>query len=671
MQKHTNKLINETSPYLLQHAHNPVDWHAWNPETLEKAKTQDKMLLISIGYSACHWCHVMEKESFEDETLAGIMNENFICVKVDREERPDVDAVYMNAVQLIHGTGGWPLNCFALPDGRPVYGGTYFKPQQWEVLLKNLADLYQNRRNELVEQASQILDGINQDNLIGAETDGNALYGDVLDKALLRWRKNFDLKHGGSAGAPKFPMPGSIQFLLQYAHTTADRELMDYVELTLDKMMMGGIYDQVGGGFSRYSVDAEWKVPHFEKMLYDNAQLINLYTIAYQVTGRNLYLETAKATADFVLRELTSAEGVFYAALDADSEGEEGKFYVWTTEEFDQCLGDDASLIKAFFEIENEAHWEHGKHVLMCKHHPETFAELKGLSVEDFTKRLTQAKQVLYGEREKRVRPGLDDKSLTSWNAMMIKALAGLSLVANDEKYLEAALRAADLIVARVVQPDGSIWRNYKNGQATIAGFLEDYAHFADAALELFQVTMDEKWLSLADQLAGYATEHFYDKKEKMFWFTSDSASDLVSRKKEVYDNVIPSSNAVMGHVLFKLSIITENAAYDEMARSMAAKTAGHVEQYAPSLYRWAQLMLELSGRFYEVVITGPEAGNYLNRMYAHAFPGKMVIASENSSELPVFKNRFVQGKTLIYVCHNRVCSKPAETVEKAQEQLA
>lgn len=668
--KHTNRLINETSPYLLQHAHNPVDWHAWNDETLKKAADQDKMLLISVGYSACHWCHVMERETFENESLAEIMNQHFICVKVDREERPDVDAVYMNAVQLIHGNGGWPLNCFALPDGKPVYGGTYFPPQQWEVLLKNIAGLFKTRKNDLEKQAAQILDGINQDNLILPNLPSQKPEQKVLIRALEKWEKNFDLKHGGAKGAPKFPLPSGLQFMLEYAHSVNDQKRMDFVELSLDKMAMGGIYDQVGGGFSRYSVDAEWKVPHFEKMLYDNAQLVTLYATAYQLTKNEQYLEVAGETADFVLRELTAEEGVFFSALDADSDGEEGKFYVWTKPEFEACVGDDSKLLGEYFEIDGESLWEHGKNVLMRKHTPKDFAEKKNLETDVFIGKLIEAKKKLYRHRALRTRPVLDDKSLISWNAMMIKALAQLSMASGNKKYIKSAIKAASIIAHKLVADDGKIWHNYKNGKVTIDGFLEDYAHMADAAIELYQVTMDEKWVRLADRLTGYAMRNFWDENEHMFWFTSDESANLVSRKKEMYDNVIPSSNAVMAHVLFRLSKLYGNQQYEEISQIMATKVSVLVEKHAASFSCWARLMFYFVNEFYEVAITGKDAPENLTKIYNAPVTRKVVAAAESSGILPIFENRFKNGENMIYVCADHVCQKPVESADEAISQL-
>jgi uncharacterized protein len=668
--KNENQLINETSPYLLQHAHNPVNWHAWNTQTLEKAREQEKMLLISIGYSACHWCHVMEHESFENEQIAELMNNHFICVKVDREERPDVDAVYMNAVQLIHGSGGWPLNCFALPDGKPFYGGTYFNPAQWEALLKNIADLYQKRRSDLENQAQQILDGIKEDNLI--TTSGNAM---ELDKnlakdAINKWKNNFDLRNGGSRGAPKFPMPSNLNFLLQYNHSANDNTLNKYLSVWLDKMAMGGIYDRIGGGFARYSVDAEWKVPHFEKMLYDNGQLISVYITAFQMTRKSMYLEIARETADFVLEELTSPEGIFYSALDADSEGEEGKYYVWTKKEFDHILGEDSTLLSAWYGIDGASLWEQGKNVLMIQKSPVEFAKSNNISSGLFLKKLSDARQKLLLARRKRIRPGLDDKSLTSWNALMIKALAQLSAISGETKYLDAATRAMMVIRNKLHNSNGSLFHNYKNGTASINGFLEDYALTADAAIELYQVTLDEQWIVFANRLSSYAIRNFHDREEGLFWFTDNNDKALVSRKKELYDNVIPSSNSVMALVLFKLSRLNEDVGYKNMAQEMARKMAPLVREHPSSFSNWALLIHYLTQNYHEVVVAGPDATEKAALIYAIPNPRKIVAGATADSGLPVFSQRFVPGKTMIYVCSNHVCQKPVENPEEAKVLL-
>jgi len=668
--KKSNQLINETSPYLLQHAHNPVDWHAWNDETLQKAKEQGKMLLISIGYSACHWCHVMERETFENSDLAALMNEHFICIKVDREERPDVDAVYMNAVQLIHGNGGWPLNCFALPDGRPFYGGTYFKPAQWEALLKNVAALFKNQRNELESQAQQILEGINQDSLIDDSPPDTSNHGELPDEAYQRWQQNFDFENGGSKGAPKFPMPSNLAFLLQYSYFAKDEKLKNYLRLSLDKMAMGGIYDQIGGGFARYSVDASWKVPHFEKMLYDNAQLISLYTLAFQILQNKEYLRIACETADFVLRELTSEEGLFFSALDADSEDEEGKYYVWIKAEFESVLGNDSELFADYFGVDKEALWEDGKNILTIQHYPKAFAKAKNIDSDLFIKNLAQAKLKLMQARHNRTRPGLDDKSLSSWNALMIKALVQLAAFSGEDKYLDAATKAMNTLIDKSYQEDGSLRHSYKNSRASVTAFLEDYALVADAAIEIYQLTMDEQWLDLANKLSAYAINNFYDENESMFWFTNSKTELLIARKKELYDNVIPSSNSVMAKVLFNLSRLFENARYADITNRMAGKMASWVKKHPGSFSNWASLLLYLNEPYFEIAVNGPSARTYIKRLYKAAYPGKVLAGAKSISSFPIFEKRFVPGKTMIYVCVNNTCQKPVEDPEEALEMI-
>jgi uncharacterized protein len=667
--KFTNKLVSESSPYLLQHAHNPVDWHAWNQETLEKAKKEDKMMLISIGYSACHWCHVMEHECFENEALARLMNDYFVCIKVDREERPDVDAVYMNVVQLINGNGGWPLNCFALPDGRPFYGGTYFPPQQWEALLKNIIGLFGNRRKELEEQAEKIMEGINHESIIQPLNAGDKI-DELLSEALNKLEKRFDHVNGGSPGAPKFPLPVIYNFLLSMASKTNSKSLISHIQLTLDKMAMGGIYDQIGGGFARYSVDEVWKVPHFEKMLYDNAQLISLYTKAYQYTNFQRYLTTATQSADFVLNELTSPEGLFYCALDADSEGVEGKFYVWKAHEIAKALGSNAGLVADYYHIGNEALWEDGNNVLLRKREPDQFAETKNIDPSDFRKMLMEANAKLLNYRNKRVRPGLDDKALTSWNGLMISALARLSVVSGNHSYRKAAIKAAGFIKEKMFSPNAGLFHNYKNDKATIPGFLEDYALMAEACIELYQITHDEAWLAFSRDLVDFAIENFYDPQDGLFWFTGKITHDLVSRKKEIYDNVIPSSNSVMAVVLFKLSRITGKQKYADYTDKMKQTMLGHVQKYPSSFSNWASFLKMVGGEFYEIVIAGPqslEMARVFNRKY---LPNSVIAAATHASELPVFRDRFVPGKTLIYVCAGNYCKKPVETIAEAIQMM-
>lgn len=664
--KTPNNLIHETSPYLLQHAYNPVDWHAWNAETLQKARNENKMLIISIGYSACHWCHVMERESFENPEIAAVMNANFVCIKVDREERPDVDAVYMNAVQLIHGNGGWPLNAFALPDGRPFYGGTYFQPDQWVDLLNKLVKLYQEKKSDLEIQASQITQGITKDVLIKPSKGKVNFDRSVLDEAFEKWSYSFDLTNGGYRGAPKFPLPNNFSFLLRYHHLNKDVSLLQYLKLTLNKMAAGGIYDQLGGGFARYSVDSTWKVPHFEKMLYDNAQLISLYSDAFLLTKNNYYQKIVTETADFVLRELTSPEGLFYSALDADSEGVEGKFYVWTEAEFIRVLSENAGPIGDFFGINKEAFWEKGQNILVKPLDEPDFAKIKNLESDVFLNLLNSSKEKLLAERNKRIRPGLDDKCLTSWNGLMIKALAELFIATENPIYLNAALKAGNFVSEHLIQADGSIRHTYKKGHAGVQGFLEDYSFAIEALISLFQVSGIEKFITFADNLAKYAITGFYDQTDGLFWFTDEKSHDLVARKKEVTDNVIPASNSSMAIALFKLGKILENVEYLKIVKKMAATMGDNIQHYPTSFSNWAALWMYLSEPFYEIVICGDNAMPLAIQMQRSFHPGAIVIASAVQSNLQVFKNRFRSGKTLIYVCTGNVCQRPVESIDEA-----
>ncbi len=664
--KNTNDLIHESSPYLLQHANNPVEWHAWNDKTLLKARTLDKMLLISIGYSACHWCHVMENESFENEEVAKIMNRSFICVKVDREERPDVDQVYMNAVQLITGSGGWPLNCFALPDGRPFFGGTYFRKQQWMQLLENIELLYKNRRQELEDQAGSLTDGVKAAEVIRGKGDKGIVVQDDLKSAAATIEKQFDLKEGGLGGAPKFPMPVTLDFLLHYWHFSNEENIRGYIRLTLRKMAFGGIYDQAGGGFARYSTDAHWKVPHFEKMLYDNAQLISLYSKAWLAFRDNLYKETVEDTLQFIKRELTSPEGGFWSALDADSEGEEGKFYTWDATEISQLLGSQADLIKKYYHIGGKGLWEKGKNILLHTLSPEEFAKDQGLQPSAFKTILKPARGKLLKARSNRVRPGLDNKILTSWNALMMKGYVDAYRAFGREEYLECARKNAKFIIENMMEDDGKLAHSFNRGKNKINGFLEDYAMLADSLLELYSVSFEEEYLRKALLLAEYAILHFHNPENGLFFVTSDLDTPLVARKQEVYDNVIPSSNSVMAKVLHILGLVFEREDLATISDRMVEAVKEQAVKYSSSFANWNSVMVAKAWPYYTVVIAGPECREKANLLQKHYLPSVIICGSEKSSELPVFKDRFVEGETMIYVCTGQECKLPTSSVEEA-----
>lgn len=672
----TNNLINETSPYLLQHAHNPVDWHAWNDETLELAKKENKLLLISVGYAACHWCHVMEHESFEDSAVAAIMNENFINVKVDREERPDVDQVYMDAVQLLTGSGGWPLNCVALPDGRPIWGGTYFPKDNWTNALIQLADLYKNEPEKAEEYAAKLTEGIKQSGLITLNEDEAIFDKEELQSAIDAWLPTMDLKNGGRKGAPKFPMPGNLQFLLRYAVQSQNQDIMDYVNTSLTQIAYGGIFDHVGGGFARYAVDDHWHVPHFEKMLYDNAQMVSLYSNAYLVTKDPLYKEVVYETIDFVEAELYKDIGAFYSSLDADSENEageleEGAYYVWNKEQLSSLMGEDFTLFANYYNVNGYGKWEEDKYHLIRSVSKTEFCKENSVSEEDLNLKIEKWKGLLLKERNKRDRPRLDDKTLTSWNALMLKGYVDAYRVFNDQKFLDVALKNAQFIMNNMTKEDGGLFRNFKNGKSNIEAYLEDYAVVSDAFISLYEVTLDEKWLKNAKQFTDYTFDHFYDEDSKMFFFTSNNQTGLISRKVETDDNVIPSSNSIMANNLFKLGHYYSNKHYADNAKAMLNNVKENAISYGSGASNWLNLYSNYLGEYYEVAIAGPDAKLKLKELNAIYIPNKLIVGSTSESSLPLLAYKYNESETTIYVCIDGACKLPVTETEKALKQLS
>ncbi len=668
--RYTNALIDETSPYLLQHAHNPVNWLAWNDESLAKAKTEQKPILISIGYSACHWCHVMEHESFEDSTVAAYMNEHFICIKVDREERPDVDQVYMNAVQLMTGRGGWPLNCFALPDGRPLYGGTYFPKEQWMDIMSKVSGIWMNDREKALEYATNLTKGIKESELIQRNNSEAKFKLEELESIVKTWKGQVDNKEGGPNRSPKFPLPNNYEFLLRYATLNNDQFMLNHVNLTLEKMAFGGIYDQVGGGFARYSTDALWKAPHFEKMLYDNGQLVSLYSEAYQATKNPLYKEVVEETLTFIERELTSKEGAFYSALDADSEGEEGKFYVWKKEELQTLLGKDLDWVKDYYNINAKGLWEHGNYILLRKHSDEEFAKKQGWELDDLKQRVVAINTKLLTERSKRIRPGLDDKQLTSWNALMLKGYADAYRVFGNKSYLEKAVKNAEFILKTQRKKDGGLWHSHKEDRSTINGFLEDYCFTMEALVSLYQATFNRKWLDEADKLAAYAIENFHDSESGMFFFNSNKDAKLVARKMELTDNVIPSSNSSMAKGLYYLGHYFDKKEYLDISEQMLNNIAANAQQGGGWYSNWLELMLHHTKPFYEVAIVGKDADLKRTEIEQAYMPNKILIGGKNENGLPLLENKLVKGDTRIYVCVDKACQMPVSEVSEAVKQL-
>ena len=673
--QYTNELINETSPYLLQHAHNPVDWYAWNNKTLELAKKENKLLLISIGYAACHWCHVMEHESFEDSTVAAIMNKNFINIKVDREERPDVDQIYMSAVQLMTGSGGWPLNCIALPDGRPIWGATYVPKDRWMNALTQLSDLYKKDPKKMEDYAAQLTEGIKQSGIITLNKEKAIFTKNELDSAIQNWKPIMDTKNGGRKGAPKFPMPNNLQFLLRYAVQNNDSGLLEYVNTSLTQMAYGGLFDQIGGGFSRYSTDEKWHIPHFEKMLYDNAQLVELYSNAYLVSKNPLYKQIVYETMRFVERELYTDLGAFYTSLDADSmtesgELEEGAYYVWTKEELKKILNDDFELFSNYYNVNAYGKWEKDTYHLIRKLSLKEFSEKYHISTDDLTKKINNWKVKLLAVREKRNSPRLDDKTLTSLNALMLKSYVKAYTVFDDDHFLKIALKNAHFISNHQFKEDGGLYRNYKNGKSNIEAYLEDYATVIDAFINLYEATFDESWLKTAKRLTDYSFDHFYDEQSKMFFFTSDLDQALITRKIEIDDNVIPSSNSIMALNLFKLGHYFENKNYSDNAKTMLNNVKENAIKYGRGSSNWLILYNNYIGDFYEIAIVGADAREKLKELNKNYIPNKLIIGSLTESDLPLLEYKYSENETTIYVCIDGACKLPVNETSEALKQI-
>lgn len=673
--EHTNALIQETSPYLLQHAHNPVNWKAWHPEVLQRAQKEDKLLLISIGYAACHWCHVMEKECFEDEEVAKVMNEHFINIKIDREERPDVDQIYMDAIQMISGQGGWPLNIVALPDGRPFWGATYVPKENWIKSLEQLAELYKTDKPRITGYAADLANGLNAINLVETDTDSERYSLEQLDTAVQHWTQYFDTFLGGHKRAPKFMMPNNWDFLLHYASTAQKPEIMEFVDTTLTRMAYGGIYDHVGGGFSRYAVDVKWHVPHFEKMLYDNGQLVSLYAKAYAATKNELYKEVVIGTLNFVQEELLDSSGGFYSSLDADSLDEngnleEGAFYVWTEAELMELLGKNYDLFKDYFNINSYGYWEADNYVLIRDKNDVEIAEKYTISLSELKSTIKESLAVLKKERDKRPKPRLDDKILTSWNGLMLKGLVDAYRYLGEVAYLDLALENAAFLQREMIKDDNSLFRNHKEGKSSINAFLDDYAAVIDAFVSLYEVTFDKKWLDISKQLLDYTKEHFFDKTSGMFFYTSDQDQSLIRRTIEVDDNVISSSNSMMAINLFKLHKLYPDEEYGSLSEQMVKNVQKDFDKRAQGFSNWLHLVLFQNQRFYEIAVIG-EDYKAMGRELAKAYvPQSILVGSKGEGNLELLKNREVPGKTLTYVCIEGACKLPVDSAGKALEQL-
>ncbi len=675
--KEPNALIDSLSPYLLQHAYNPVKWMPWGEKAFADAKSTGKLMIISIGYSACHWCHVMEHESFEDEEIAVVMNKHYVCVKVDREERPDIDKIYMDAVQLMTGRGGWPLNCIVLPDGRPIYGGTYFPKEQWRNVLLQIAAFYRNDPAKCNEYAEELTQGIQRVEALKPNIDVAKISTPDWNDVFLRWSANFDEQDGGPNRSPKFPMPATYEFLLNYYFHSKHPYAGEHVQLTLKKMAYGGIYDQIGGGFTRYSTDMLWKVPHFEKMLYDNGQLLSLYSNAYRQFKDPLYKEIAYDIFAFVQRELTSPHKGFYAALDADSEGVEGKFYTWTKNELTAILTEnDALLISDYYNINDRGYWEHDVFIPLRFEDDETIAIRYQLSVEELKQKVTSLRNKLLAEREKRVRPGLDYKIITGWNALMIKGLADANIAFNDKIFLDAAYSNIEFIKSNLSDVNGGLYHscvdaeNVAHQQKGYA-FLDDYSLLIEAYISLYQADFNEAHLLEAKRLTEKVIELFEDDNTKLFYFTPTNGEALIARKMELQDNVISSSNAVMATNLFNLSRYFGKPEYEEQAMQMISGLQKEIVSATPWYSKWAQLFINSTHPFYEIVVSGDEAHVWVDEIRKNYRPDLLLAIATKGSKLSINEGRVSEGKTIAFVCKDKVCSLPIESPDETLELLS
>jgi uncharacterized protein len=707
-----NHLIHETSPYLLQHAHNPVDWHAWKPEVFERARAEDKPILVSIGYSTCHWCHVMERESFEDEGIAAMMNEYFINIKVDREERPDVDQIYMEACQVISGSGGWPLNCFLTPDGRPFFAGTYYPPHpahshpSWSQVLNNIANAFHNKRDTVEAQANQLTDIIrNADknyirstdklSVLSSTDESSVFTPTLLENIYYALRERFDRLEGGFGGAPKFPGTMGIQYLLDYHFYTKNPEALEHAELSLTKMIQGGIYDQLGGGFARYATDREWLIPHFEKMLYDNALLINVLSETYKLTKKDIYRETIEETLEFIEREMTAdfrfqisdfkshAPEIskleseihqfagFYAAYDADSEGVEGKFYVWDKSEIVEILGEDAPLFCAFYDVTEGGNWEHSNILWRHKSYEE-FASLKKISVSDLKEKLKISRDKLFKIRNARIKPELDDKILLSWNALMISAYAKAFEATGMEGYRKLAIESLEFVLEHFKNEQTlGFFHTYKNGKKQYDAFLEDYAYLIEALLDVYAISFDKHYLTLAQTYTNDVLKNFLDDTDNLFYFTSSKQKDVLLRKKDLFDNAMPSGNSTMAKNLMRLGIMLDDEKYKSLSVNMLQAVLEVIERYPSSFSKWASVVLSTVYAPYEIAVVGEKAHEKAREINALFLPNKILMASVKDDEtLPLLRGREVMGDTYIYLCQNYACQMPVKTIEDFQNTL-
>ena len=668
--KKQNNLKNETSPYLLQHVENPVNWNPWNKKYLNKAQKENKLVIVSIGYASCHWCHVMERESFQDSTVAKLMNDKFISIKVDREERPDIDQVYMNAIQLITGSGGWPLNVITLPDGRPIWGGTYFSKEQWTSALKQISEIYEAEPEKFMSYANRVQKGINTLNIVESKSD--SFENIDLEKYSELLLKNIDDEFGGFKGAPKFMMPNNLQYLLRYSFQESNENSKSKILRTLDKMAYGGIYDHIEGGFSRYSTDERWHIPHFEKMLYDNGQLMSLYSIGYQISGKNLYKETVYKVHEYISSEMKDISGGYYSSLDADSKLEdgsyaEGEYYLWEKDELEELIGNDFDLFSKYYNVNEYGFWEaENKYVLIRSISDIEFINNNNLDKQLFYKKKSEWINKLKKARKNKKKPSLDYKIITSWNGLMITGYVDAYKSFNDDIFKNEAIEAGEFIYSSLIKRDGGLFHNHVNGKSKINGYLEDYATIIQASLDLYEITLNQIWVERALELSEYVLDNFSGINSKLFYFTSKDDENLISRSVEFRDNVIPSSNSIMAKNLFRLYHYFDRQEYYDIAKKMCLSVSKEFETYPSGYTNWFDLIYNLKSNYYEVAIIGENSIDQVKKINLKYIPNKLIIGSKSENNLPLLKNRYVEGKTLIYVCVNKVCKMPTESLEEA-----
>ena len=668
--KNGNNLKNESSPYLLQHVENPVNWNPWDKKYLKQAKKENKLVIISIGYASCHWCHVMERESFQDLEVAELMNEKFISIKVDREERPDIDQVYMNAIQLITGNGGWPLNVITLPDGRPIWGGTYFSKEQWSSALKQISELYESEPEKFISYAERVQEGINSLNVVESKT--NSFENVDLSKYSESLLEDIDEEYGGFKGAPKFMMPNNLEFLLRYSVQNQQENSKNKILKSLNMMAYGGIFDHVDGGFSRYSTDERWHVPHFEKMLYDNGQLMSLYSVGYRISKSELYKKTIYKIHEYINSEMKDFSGGYYSSLDADSKLEdgsyaEGEYYTWRKEELEKIIQDNFDLFTEYFNVNEYGFWEEeNKYILTRTISDKEFIKKNNLQHTEFNNIKSVWINKLKIARKEKKKPGLDYKIITSWNGLMISGYVNAYKAINDEVFMNEAISAGEFIYSNLVKKDGGLFHNHVNGQSKINGYLEDYAMVIQASLDLYEITLNQLWIERALKLSEYVIDNFSSGESELFYFTSKKDEDLISRSVEFRDNVIPSSNSIMAKNLFRLYHYFDKEEYYERSKNMSLSVTQEFEAYPSGYSNWFDLIYNLKSNYYEVAVVGENALEKVKQINSRYIPNKLIIGSTSENNLPLLKNRFIKDKTLIYVCVNKACKMPTESVEES-----